>query len=100
MTIKKKRQQENVFFDYPAADEMPVFVAVNLFVILEHTVTGAGTHEVVVALTGCQAAAHCGTCLVATFTSLMEAIKKHVWLNKYATIENKKPEKSSGFFKF
>lgn len=55
---------------YSATDEMPVFVAVHLLIILEDTVTGAGTHEVIVALTRCQAAAHCGTCLVAAFTPL------------------------------
>lgn len=36
---------------YPAADEVPVFVAVDLLVVLEDAVPGAGAHEVVVALT-------------------------------------------------
>lgn len=49
---------------------MSMFVAVNLLIVLEHTMTGAGTHEVVVALTRCQAAAHRGSRLVAAFTSL------------------------------
>lgn len=53
-----------------AADEMSVFVAVDLLIILEHTVTGAGTHEVIIALTGCQAAAHSGTSLVAALAAL------------------------------
>lgn len=47
-----------------------MLVAVDLLVVLEHTLTGAGTHEVVVALAGCQAAAHRGTCLVAALASL------------------------------
>lgn len=55
---------------YLAADEMSVFIAVDLLVILEHTVTGAGTHEVIVALTRCQATSHGGTSLVAALTSL------------------------------
>lgn len=55
---------------YPAADEMSVFVAIDLLIVLEHAVTGAGTHKVIVALTRCQAAAHCGTRLVAALTSL------------------------------
>lgn len=53
-----------------AADEVSVFVAVDLLIILEHTVTGASTHEVIVALTRCQAASHSGTSLVAALTSL------------------------------
>lgn len=55
---------------YLAADEMSVFITVDLLIILEHTVTGAGTHEVIVALTRCQAASHSGTSLVAALTSL------------------------------
>lgn len=55
---------------YLAADEMSVFIAVDLLIILEHTVTGASTHEVIVALTRCQATSHRGTSLVAAFTSL------------------------------
>lgn len=47
-----------------------MFIAVDLFIILEDTLTGAGAHEVVVALTRCQTAAHSGTRLIATFTSL------------------------------
>lgn len=53
-----------------AADEMSVFVAVDLLIILEHTVTGAGTHEVIIALTRCQAASHSGTSLVAALAAL------------------------------
>lgn len=37
---------------YPATNEMSVFVAVDLLIILKHAVTGASTHEVIVALTG------------------------------------------------
>lgn len=55
---------------YPSTDQVSVFVAIDFLVILEHTVTGAGTHEVIVALTRGQAAAHCGAGLVAAFTSL------------------------------
>ena len=55
---------------YLATDEMSVFIAVDLLIILEHTVTGAGTHEVIVALTRCQATSHSGTSLVAALTSL------------------------------
>lgn len=47
-----------------------MFVAVDLLVILEYTVAGAGTHEVVVALAGGQTAAHCGTCMVTALTAL------------------------------
>lgn len=47
-----------------------MFVAVDLFIVLEDTLTGASTHEVIVALTRCQAATHSGTRLVATLTSL------------------------------
>lgn len=47
-----------------------MFVAVDLLIVLEHTLTGAGTHEVVVALAGCQAAAHRGTRLVAALAAL------------------------------
>lgn len=53
-----------------AADEMSVFVAVHLFIILEHTVTGASTHEVIIALTRCQAASHSGASLVAALAAL------------------------------
>lgn len=53
-----------------------MFVAIDLLIILEHAVTGAGTHEVVVALTGGQAASHCGTCLVAALAPL-----RGVWVN-------------------
>lgn len=49
---------------------MSMFVAVDLLIVLEHTLTGAGTHEVIVALAGCQAAAHRGTRLVAALASL------------------------------
>ena len=49
---------------------MSVFVAIDFLIVLEHTVTGAGTHKVIVALTRSQAAAHCGTRLVTAFTSL------------------------------
>lgn len=49
-----------------------MFVAVDLLVVLEYTVAGAGTHEVVVALAGGQTAAHCGTCMVTAFTALRE----------------------------
>lgn len=66
---QKTRQKSKT---YPATDQMSMFVAVDLLIILEHAMTGAGTHEVIVALTGCQAAAHCGTRLVAAFTSLRE----------------------------
>lgn len=59
---------------------MPMFVAVDLFIVLEYTVTGAGTHEMVVALTGCQAAAHRSARLVAAFTSLRE-----VWVDGHET---------------
>lgn len=55
---------------YLAADEMSVFIAVDLLVILEHTVSGAGTHEVIVALTRCQATSNGGPSLVAALTSL------------------------------
>lgn len=53
-----------------AADEMSVFVAVDLLIILEHTVAGAGTHEVIIALTRCQAASHSGAGLVAALAAL------------------------------
>lgn len=56
---------------YPAADEMPVFVAVHLLIILEDTLPGAGTHEVVVALAGREAAADGGARLIAALTPLM-----------------------------
>lgn len=49
-----------------------MLVAVDLLIVLEYTLAGAGTHEVVVALAGCQAAAHCGTRLVAALASLLE----------------------------
>ena len=55
---------------YLATDEVSVFVAVDFLVILEHTLTGASAHEVVVALTRCEAAAHGGTCLITALTSL------------------------------
>ena len=55
---------------YLATDEVSVFVAVDLLVVLEHTVTGASAHEVVVALTRREAAAHGGTCLIAALASL------------------------------
>lgn len=61
---------------YPATDEMPVFVAVHLLIILEDTLPGARTHEVVVALTGCQAAAYGGARLIAALTPLMTAERK------------------------
>ena len=47
-----------------------MLVAVHLLVVLEHAVAGPGAHEVVVALTGGEAAAHRGPCLVAAFTAL------------------------------
>lgn len=56
---------------YPAADEMPVFVAVDLLIVLEHTLPGARTHEVVITLTRSQTAAHGGARLIAAFTSLL-----------------------------
>lgn len=56
---------------YPATDEMPVSVAVDLLIVLEHTLPGAGTHEVVITLTRSQTAAHCGARLIAAFTSLL-----------------------------
>lgn len=54
---------------------MSVFVAIDLLIILEHAVTVSGAHEVIVALTRGQAAAHCGTRLVAAFTSLLSEIE-------------------------
>lgn len=67
---KDVQQSSQDEFNYLATDQMSVFVAIDLLIVLEHTVTGAGTHKVIVALTGRQAAAHCGTCVVAAFTSL------------------------------
>lgn len=71
---------------YLATDQMPVFVAVDLLVFLEHAVSGAGAHEVVVALTRCQTAAHCGTGLVAPLTSLKVGINV---TGKYMNYKNK-----------
>lgn len=48
-----------------------MLVAVDLLIVLEYTLAGACTHEVIVALAGCQAAAHSGTRLVAALTSLL-----------------------------
>lgn len=56
---------------YLSADEMPMLVAVDLLIVLEYTLAGAGTHEVVVALAGSQAAADRGTRLVAALASLL-----------------------------
>jgi len=47
-----------------------VFIAVDLLVILEHTVARPGTHEMVVALAGREAAAHGRPRLVAALASL------------------------------
>lgn len=47
-----------------------MLVAKDFLVILEDTVAGTGTHEVVVALAGGKAAAHCCPSLVTSFTTL------------------------------
>lgn len=55
---------------YFSTDEITVLVAEDFLVILEDTVAGTGTHEVVVALAGGKAAAHCCPSLVTSFTTL------------------------------
>lgn len=67
---KSQEQEEGEHRFYPSADKVSMLVAVDLLIILEYTLAGAGAHEVVVALAGCQAAAHRGTRLVAALTSL------------------------------
>lgn len=59
-----------------------MFVAINLLVILEHTMARASAHEVIIALTGSEAATHCGTRLVATFTSLKGKVFDHTIKNR------------------
>lgn len=56
-----------------------MLTAVDLLVVLEHTVAGPGTHEVVVALAGREAAAHRRPCLVAALASL--------WSNAWVEIQ-------------
>lgn len=45
-------------------------LAVYFFIIQKDTVLGPGTHEVIVAGAGCEAATHGGSWLLAEFTSL------------------------------
>lgn len=46
---------------YLVTDKIPVFVTVNLSVLLKHTVLDTGTHEVEIALAGCKTATHSGS---------------------------------------
>lgn len=53
-----------------AFDQIPVSLAIHFFIVQKDTVLGSGAHEVVVAGTGCEAATHSGSWLLAEFTSL------------------------------
>lgn len=52
------------------ADEVAVFVTVDLLIALKDAVAGTSAHEVVITLTGRQAAAHCRPRLAAPLTAL------------------------------
>lgn len=54
------------------ADQIPVFIAVHLPVLLKHAVLGTCAHEVEVALAGGEAAADGGSRLAATVTALTD----------------------------
>lgn len=72
MALKGTKQWAGKHRFYPSADEMAMLVAIDLLIILEYTLAGAGAHEVVVALAGCQTAADRGTRLVAALAPLLE----------------------------
>lgn len=55
---------------YLSLDEVPVLWTVDFPVFQEHTVAVAGTHEVVAAGAGSEAAAHSGPRLLTPFTVL------------------------------
>lgn len=46
---------------YLCTDKIPVFVAVDLPVLLKHAALGTSTHEVVITLAGCETASHSGS---------------------------------------
>lgn len=47
-----KRRKQFCSIQYLVADEVTVFVAVDLLIALKDTMAGTGTHEVVITLTG------------------------------------------------
>lgn len=67
---KKKKYKIMIKVNYFSTDEITVFVAEDFLVVLEDTVARTGTHEVIVALAGGKAAAHCRPSLVTSFTTL------------------------------
>lgn len=68
--------------------QVPVFVAVNLPVLLERAALGTCTHEVEVTLTGGEATAHGGSWLPATITALEEnLICTHIVLGPQGTCQ-------------
>lgn len=58
---KLKNQKQMQLHSHLSADEIPVFIAVHLPVLLKHAVLGACTHEVEVTLAGGEAAADGGS---------------------------------------
>lgn len=52
------------------ADEVTVFVTVDLLIALKDAMAGTSTHEVVITLTGRETAAHCRPRLATPLTTL------------------------------
>lgn len=88
MVLKITRAGRGKHRFYLSADKMSVLVAVDLLIVLEYTLAGAGAHEVVVALAGCQTAAHSGTRLVAALTPLLEDRRRQRHLTKSVRLPN------------
>lgn len=69
-TVGKSREEPSVPQSHLRADEIPVFIAVHLAVLLKQAVLGTCAHEVEVALAGGEAAADGGARLAAAVAAL------------------------------
>lgn len=64
---------KSILRDHLAFDQIPMPLTVHFFIVQKDTVLGTGTHEMVVAGAGCEAATHGGSWLLTEFTSQLLA---------------------------
>lgn len=70
---------KSILRNHLAFDQIPMPLTIHFFIIQKDTFLGPGTHEMVVAGAGCEAAAHSGSWLLAEFTSqLLASNDSHV----------------------
>lgn len=83
----EKSEEPSVLQSHLSADEIPVFIAVHLPVLLKQAVLGTCTHEVEVALAGGEAAADGGARLAAAVAALTnrDDTSVHIVLTRHMT---------------